>query len=346
MAVEINLLEDKGYAAWDKFVRGHDAGTFCHLAGWKKVIEQGAGQDCPYLVATQDGDIVGVLPLSVKKHPIFGKALISNMFCVYGGAVTSEDTVGQLLCEEAWNLAQKNDLPVLELRSEKALMPEAAGWTDAVSSATFRTELAADDEKQLLAIPRKQRAVVRKSLKNGLQTDWDGDFDVFYDLYARSVHALGTPVFPKKLFLMLKAIFEDDVEIQITFDASGNPVASLMTFYFRDTVMPYYAGGNKSTRALAAHDHMYYELMLRARRRDCTVFDFGRSKVESGPYRFKKNWGFEPTLLEYQIKLAEGAATPNVSQQSGMFAHLSNVWKKLPVPLTKALGPSIARHLG
>ena len=346
MAAKIHLLESSGYGAWDKFVRGHAIGTFCHLSGWKDVIEGGAKQDCPYLVATQDGDVVGVLPLSIKKHVIFGKALISNMFCVYGGPIASEDAVLRLLCEEAWNIARKHDLPVLELRSEKALMPEEGGWLQTTASATFRKELASDDEKELLAIPRKQRAVVRKSLKNGLSTNWNGDLGVFYDLYARSVHALGTPVFPKKIFQMLKTVFKDDVEIQITSDADGKVAAGLMTFYYKDTVMPYYAGSSKLTRSLGAHDHMYYKLMLRARGRGCSQFDFGRSKVDSGPYRFKKNWGFEPSLLEYQLRLAEGASVPNMSQQSGVFGHLSNVWKRLPLSMTKLLGPMIARNLG
>ena len=346
MTVKVALFEDYEHEAWDKFVNSQPSGTFCHLAGWKHVIEQGAGQACPYLVAKQDGDIVGVLPLSVKKHLLFGKALVSNMFCVYGGPVSSEESVAQRLSEEAWQMATQTGLPVLELRSEKACNPVGVDWVNTVSAATFRTELAEDDEAQLLAVPRKQRAVVRKSLKNDLLTNWEGGLELFYDLYARSVLALGTPVFPKKLFAALKSVFKDDVEIQITSDRDGNAVAGLMSFYFRDTVMPYYAGGNQHTRKLGAHDYMYYQLMLHARQRGCSIFDFGRSKLDSGPYRFKKNWGFEPTPLEYQVRLQEGTAPPNVSQQSGLFGHLSKVWRKLPLPLSKMLGPSVARHLG
>ncbi len=346
MGAKVTFLTEGDAAAWDQFVRGHKAGTFCHLSGWKQVIEQGAGQSCPYLVAKQDGDIVGVLPLSVKKHPIFGRALISNMFCVYGGPVTVDTKVEQQLRDEAWRIAEEKGLPVLELRTEKSSGPGCGNWESVASAATFRTNLAKDDEAQLLAIPRKQRAVVRKSLKHGLATDWAGSLDLFYDLYARSVHGLGTPVFPKKLFSMLKEVFGPEVEIQITSDAAGNPVASLMSFYFNDTVMPYYAGGSSATRQFAAHDHMYYQLMLHARAKGYSIFDFGRSKLDSGPYRFKKNWGFEPTPLEYQFRVKEGAAVPNVSQQSGMFAHLSKVWKRLPLPVTKILGPPLARHLG
>lgn len=346
MVAMIKPLTGDGFDAWDAFVQQHVDGTFCHRAGWQTVIEQGAGQEAPYLAAYQDGAITGVLPLSVKNHRFFGKALISTMFCVYGGALAADEQTAQTLYNAAWRLARDKGLPLMEIRSETPSHEGVAGWMPAGTAATFRRELAVDDEAQLLAIPRKQRAVVRKSLKNGLSTDWNGDLNVFYELYARSVHGLGTPVFPKRLFAALESVFGDDVEIQLTLDEHGTPVASLMSFYHGGTVMPYYAGGGMAARPLAAHDHMYYQLMLHARGRGCGVFDFGRSKIDTGPYRFKKNWGFEPTPLGYEMRLAPGAEAPNLSQQSGPFAALSRLWRKLPFPLTKLLGPPLARHLG
>ena len=346
MCAQVSLLVDSDFAGWDAFVEQHDHGTFCHLSGWKTVIEQGAGQACPYIVAKQDGDIVGVLPLTIKKHLIFGKALISNMFCVYGGALGLDEFIINALYQYAWDIAQNNNLPVLEIRGEVPGQDGSSNWVASSSSATFKKTLSLNDDDQLLAIPRKQRAVIRKSLKSELTTNWTGDLDVFYDLYARSVLALGTPVFPIKLFVALTSVFGDDVQIQNTTTSDGSPVASLMSFYFKETVMPYYAGGTAAVRQLAAHDFMYYSLMLRARERGCNQFDFGRSKIDSGPYRFKKNWGFEPIPLLYHSRLAAGAVQPNLSQQTGPFSTLSKVWKKLPLGVSKILGPPLARHLG
>jgi len=346
MCAHITLLADSDFMEWDIFVKQHEQGTFCHLSGWKAVIEQGAGQVCPYIVAKQDGVVVGILPLSIKKHPIFGKALISNMFCVYGGALGVDDVVVNALYQYAWGLAQKHGLPMLEVRGEIPDQDAASGWITSSGSATFKKTLSLNDDEQLLAIPRKQRAVIRKSLKNELTTNWAGDLDVFYDLYARSVLALGTPVFPKKMFKVLTSVFGNDVQIQHTATCDGSPVASLMSFYFKETVMPYYAGGTEAVRQLGAHDFMYYSLMLHARERGCTQFDFGRSKIDSGPYRFKKNWGFEPLPLQYHSRLASGAKQPNLSQQSGPFSTLSKVWKKLPLGVSKILGPPLSRHLG
>ena len=346
MTLNISLLEASDFDGWDKFVSSHPKGTFCHLSGWKSVIEIGAGQQCPYLVAKQDSLIVGILPLTIKKHFIFGKALISNMFCVYGGAIAADNAVANALYDHAWNFAMDHQLPVLEVRADVLEKTQGDDWITSAGSATFKKQLATTDEEQLLAIPRKQRAVVRKSLKNGLSTDWTGDIDIFYDLYARSVLALGTPVFPKKLFVALASVFGDAVQTQLTLGPDGRPVASLMSFYFNGTVMPYYAGGSALVRSLGAHDFMYYNLMLHARDRGCTFFDFGRSKVDSGPYKFKKNWGFEPTPLSYCFCSAPGVAQPNLSQQTGPFAVLSKVWKKLPLGVSKVLGPHLARHLG
>lgn len=346
MAIQITLLQQVDFVEWDAFVRAHAQGTFCHLSGWKTVIEQGAGQRCPYLVAKRNNVIVGVLPLTIKRHILFGKSLISNMFCVYGGALGSDKNVVGGLYEHAWKLSREHNLPTLEVRGEVAEKIDGSHWIASSESATFTKTLALNDEEQLLAIPRKQRAVIRKSIKNDLITHWDGDIDIFYDLYAQSVLSLGTPVFPKKLFSGLKEVFGDAVQIQLTLSKDGDPVASLMSFYFNETVMPYYAGGTPAVRQLAAHDFMYYSLMLHARERGCSEFDFGRSKVDSGPYKFKKNWGFEPIPLQYYSRLAPGAAQPNLSQQTGPYAALSKVWKKLPLSVSKILGPPLARHLG
>lgn len=346
MSVSVSFLLPDEYPQWDSFVEASDGGTFCHLSGWKTAIERGAGQVCPYLIAKRDDVIVGVLPLTIKRHILFGKALISNMFCVYGGALGSDDEVVDALYEYAWHLVEKKGLSTLEIRGDVLGRAAKSNWVSSSESATFVRELAEDDDQQLLAIPRKQRAVVRKSLKNGLVTEWDGSLDIFYELYAQSVLALGTPVFPKKLFVELKKVFGDSVQVQLTRSEAGVPIASLMSFFFNGVVMPYYAGGTPEVRRFAAHDFMYYNLMVYARERGCTHFDFGRSKVDSGPYKFKKNWGFEPTPLPYNTRLMPGESKPNLSQQSGPYATMSKVWKKLPLGVSKILGPPLARHLG
>ncbi len=335
------------FSSWDDYVRSNPEGTFCHLAGWKKVIERGAGQECPYLIAECENTIVGVLPLSFRKSMLFGNALISSMFAVYGGVVASTAEASEALEVYAWEMAQSWRLNTVSYKSTNAQHKEQEGWAvELDSAATFRKPLQLDEESILLDIPRKQRAVVRKSLNNGLSCTWEKDLDTFYQLYAVSVRNLGTPVFPKKLFASFLQEFGNDVEVQIIYSPEGKPLASLMSFYFKDQVLPYYAGGTVDARIYGAHDYMYYQLMVRAARKGKKVFDFGRSKVGTGPYKFKKNWGFEPLPLEYQHQLAAGMEAPNLSPSNRKFELMVKVWKKLPLGIANVIGPPIARHLG
>ncbi|TNE60683.1 MAG: FemAB family PEP-CTERM system-associated protein [Alphaproteobacteria bacterium] len=334
-------------AAWDAFVAGHPDGTFCHRAGWKQVLETGAGQSCPYLLVERDGAIAGILPLSFRKSTLFGRAAISSMFAVYGGPIALDAAAMIALDKQAWALARAWGVDVLEYRTIAARHPNRPGWqVPEPKSATFKRAIEGDDDALLTAIPRKQRAVVRKALANGLVSDWSGDLDTFYKLYAYSVHGLGTPVFPKSLFRAFAETFAGDIDIQVVRDSQGSAVASLMSFYDADTVLPYYAGGSALARGLGAHDFMYFDLMKRARDKGRRYFDFGRSKIGSGPYAFKKNWGFEPTPLQYEYRVAPGARVPDLSPTSGKYKRMVDVWKRLPLWLANIAGPPVARHLG
>jgi len=347
MTVSIREMVETDKENWNAFVRAHPDGTFCHLAEWKNVIEDGAGHRCPYLLAEENGQILGVLPLTLRKSALFGHALVSSMFCVYGGALASTVDVYERLDSVAWDLAQHHNIDILEYRTVKADHKDDASWqVMAGNAATFQKPLQSDPEAILLDIPRKQRAVVRKSLKNELHACFEPDLDSFYHLYAVSVRNLGTPVFPKKLFAAMLRHFGKDVEIQIVKTKEGVAIASLMSFYFKDRVLPYYAGGNEHARKYGAHDYMYYQLMIRAVEKGKSFFDFGRSKEGSGPYKFKKNWGFTPTPLEYEVKITPGAAIPDLSPNSAKYRLMVEVWKKLPLPLANLIGPVLARHLG
>ena len=347
MEIAVRRMEEEDLERWDAFVSIHPEGTFCHRAGWKAVIEEGADQKPVFLLAEHEGVIVGILPLAHRKSLLFGSALISTMFAVYGGPLASSNEAYKALDAAAWAYAVKEGIPTLEYRSICGRHKNCDGWQiDDPKSATFRGKLQADRDSILAAIPRKQRAVVRKSLKIGLTCSWEKNIDIFYDLYAESVKNLGTPVFPKKLFQTFVKVFEKDVEIQIIHAPNGDAIASLMSFYHGDYVLPYYAGGNASARKYGGHDYMYFNLMLRAIERGKTKFDFGRSKVDTGPYNFKKNWGFEPTPLEYEAHLADGAVLGDLSPANQKFELVVKMWKRLPLPVANFLGPRIARHLG
>ena len=198
----------------------------------------------------------------------------------------------------------------------------------------------------MLAIPRKQRAMVRKGIKNGLVAHIDTTVDRFFALYADNVHRPGTPAMPKRYFQALMQEFGPSCEVLTVTDAVGRPLSSVMSFYFRDEVLPYYAGDDEAARDLAANDFKYWELMRRACARGLKVFDYGRSKQGTGSYAFKKNWGFDPAPLHYEYCLYKRDAIPQNNPSNAKYKLMIETWRRMPIGLANWLGPFIVRNLG
>ena len=339
----IRTLTPTVRSQWDAFVTQHPDGTFFHKSGWQRVIEQSFGHATRYLYVERDGIITGVLPLVHVKSWLFGSALISTAFCVYGGPLANDAGSAIALREAA--IAEMGRLKAdrVEFRPRQA---SGAEWLQIGGRyATFRRPIDPDPDKNLLAIPRKQRAVIRKSISGGLTAECDAAVDRLHRVYGESVRNLGSPVFPKRYFQALMDEFGDQAEILTVLDR-GNPVASVLSFFFRDEVLPYYGGGTTSARSSGANDFMYWQVMNRAAERGYRLFDFGRSKVGSGAYDFKKNWGFTPEPLIYEFKLRTGDQLPDTSPMNPRLQRYVEAWKRLPLPVTNFVGPRLIRGLG
>jgi FemAB-related protein (PEP-CTERM system-associated) len=341
-APAIKLMQPGDTARWDRFVMSCPEATFFHRAGWQTVIERAFGHRTWFLYAETDGRIEGVLCLAEIRSRLFGHSLASLPFCVYGGPAAIDDTARDALDRRAQELAAELNVGHLEYRN---LQPRHADWAGKDIYVTFRKEILPDPEQNMLAIPKKQRAMVRKGIKLGLQTCIDDDVERLFTAYSTSVHRLGTPVFPKKYFELLKSVFADDCEVQ-TITHQGRIISSVLSFYFRDEVLPYYGGGMPEARAVAGNDFMYWELMRRACERGCKVFDFGRSKVGTGAFDFKKNWGFAPQRLHYEYQLHRASQVPDNNPLSPKFQLFIKMWRHLPLPVANGLGPFIVKNLG
>ncbi len=341
LRVRAFTAEDR--ADWDAFVAAHPDGTFCHTSGWHEVVAEGLRQRPHYLLARRAGQVEAVLPLAEVKSRLFGHTLVSTPGCVYGGVLASNDEARQRVTEDACALAQGLGVDALELRNQQ---PVQAGWpTKDQLYVTFRKTITDDDEANLKAIPRKQRAMVRKGINIGLVTERTADIERFYAIYAESVRNLGTPVFPRRYFEVLRRVFDDACELSIV-THGGADIAGVMSFFYRDTVLPYYGGSRPLARSLYGNDFMYWDLMSRAGRRGIAVFDYGRSKRGTGSFSFKKNWGFEAQPLHYQYFLVKGRAVPDVNPSNPKYKYFIAVWKRLPLPIANRIGPALARNLG
>ena len=328
---------------WDDFVQACPQATFFHRAGWLPLIEQVFGHRSFFLYAERDGRIEGVLPLGQVKSWLFGHSLVSLPFAVYGGVAASNEDAAAALEHEAQVISQRVGAAHLELRNT---VQRHADWPHQDLYVTFRKEIWPDEEANMLAIPRKARAMVRKGIKNGLVSRIDQDVGRFFALYADNMLRHGTPAMPKRYFAALLQEFGGDAEVLTVCDASGRPLSSVLSFYFRDEVLPYYAGDDESARDLAANDFKYWELMRRACARGLKVFDYGRSKQGTGSYAFKKNWGFEPTPLHYEYCLYKRDAVPQNNPANAKYQRLIKSWRRLPINVANWLGPFIVRNLG
>lgn len=336
---ELSLAD---FSRWDDFVLACPQATFFHRAGWKTVIERAFGHRCTFLYAEAGGRIEGILPLAEVKSLLFGHSLVSLPFCVYAGIAAVSERAYKALDQAAQVLATRLKVEHLEYRALEARHPD---WAHKELYVTFRKEILPDVEANMLAIPRKQRAMVRKAIKLGLEGQLDDDVERFFQAYSTSVHRLGTPVFAKKYFRILREVFGKDCDV-LTITRGDDLVASVLSFYFRDEVLPYYGGGTDLARETAGNDFMYWDLMRRACERGLKTFDFGRSKLGTGAYDFKKNWGFEPTPLPYEYLLVTATALPDHNPLNPKYQRFIRIWQRMPLWMANTLGPHIVKNLG
>jgi FemAB-related protein (PEP-CTERM system-associated) len=338
----IVALDEVQEPAWDAFVAEHPEGGWFHRAGWRRVVTRAYGHRTPYLLARRGSEVRGILPLVHVRSPLFGQALISTGFGVHGGILAADTEAAVRLAEEATHLGERLGVAYVELRGG----PNAPGWQARSDLyATFERELPADEAQNLKAIPRKKRADVRKSLTTGLSVETGCAVDLFWRIYAESVRNLGTPVFSQHFARAILSEFPNDVELSVVRQGE-QPLAALMSFYFKDRVLPYYGGAVPAARPVHAYDLLYWSQMRRAVARGARTFDFGRSKVGTGAYDYKRFWGFEPRPLEYHFRLVRASALPNMSPLNPKYRTLVAVWQRLPLWFANRVGPAVAHGLG
>lgn len=342
--LRLRELGNSDQARWDRFAEARPEATFFHLAGWREVIEESLGHRAFYVFAERGDEITGILPLIHVRSRLFGNRLTSTAFCDRGGPATVDEESRDLLLNEAVRLAADLDVDYLECRcAPPAKSPDLLSRSDLYAS--FRKMLHPDPQENLKALHRKRRAMIRKGIGAGLKSVVESSIDRHYKIFAVSVRNLGTPVLPRTYFKKLSQVFGKNCQITSIIHEQ-RAVASVMSFFFRDEVLAYHGGGLAEARDLAANDFMYWEVMRRACEQGIKWFDFGRSKIGTGAYEFKRNWGFEPDPLTYCYQLRRLKALPEVNPLNPKYQLLIALWKRMPLPISMALGPRIVRALG
>ncbi|MGZ9032306.1 MAG: FemAB family XrtA/PEP-CTERM system-associated protein [Burkholderiaceae bacterium] len=330
-------------AAWTRFVATCPEATFFHRIEWRDLLEDFFRHRTHYLLAERAGQIVAILPLAEVKSVLFGHALVSLPFAERAGVASMEPAAVAPLHARALALAEALGAQHLELRNIVRREPQ---WPEQDLYVSFRKVLSGNHDQNMQAVPRKQRAMVRRAAGRGLRAEIDPDTRRFFRLYADNMQRHGSPAFSRRYFDELLRTFGGDSEILSILDEGGRSVSSALTFYFRDQALPYYGGDLMVARQLGANDFRASELMRRAAERGARLFDNGRSKRGTGSYDFKCNWGFKPEPLHYEYALLKRDAVPQNNPSNPKYRAPIAIWQRLPRSVADWLGPYIARDLG
>jgi FemAB-related protein (PEP-CTERM system-associated) len=338
---EVKPLETGEEKRWDSFVFEQPRASFFHLTGWKRIIEKTFGHKARYFYCERDGKITGIAPIFECSNWLIGRSFISIPLAAYGGIVAEDPESEQVLLEHTKRMAQSASAEYLELRFRDGALFE--GFHANELYVTFSGPLVPDPAANLKRLPKDTRYMIRKAEKGGLQVQRGMEqLDSFYELFAQSMHRLGTPVFPKTLFRNIVDEFPDHTQLMLVYDKT-DAVTGVLSFFFRDTILPYYAGATPEATRLAANNFMYWELIKWAGEQGFCTFDFGRSKKGTGAFAFKSQWNMNAEELDYQIFLVKRKTVPNFSPVNPKFEMAIRLWQNLPFSVTKLLGPSAVR---
>jgi FemAB-related protein (PEP-CTERM system-associated) len=330
--------------SWDNYVASHRESTNYHQFGWRKVIEQSFGHRTYYLVARHIGEeICGLLPLAHMQSALFGNFMVSLPFVNYGGLLCDNQQIGDALLWEANSLRKKLNAEHIELRHIDSWPGDLPIKQHKVSMVL---DLAKDSETLWQGFNAKLRNQVRKAEKSGLKSTIGGKelLDDFYAVFVRNMRDLGTPVYAEKFFKEVLKAFPGYTRI-IAVYLEAKPVAAGLITWFRDTVEIPWASSIRECNTFCPNNLLYWTALQYAMDIGCNRFDFGRSTVGEGTYKFKEQWGAKPIQLNWQYLLPLGASLPELNTKNPKFEMAIRFWQKLPIPVTKLLGPWIVKNI-
>jgi FemAB-related protein (PEP-CTERM system-associated) len=340
MSVVVRELAPADCANWDAFAGAHPYGSPFHLQAWRRSIEESFGYKSCYVLAVEGDRLRAVLPLFLVRNVLVKKALISSPFAVYGGILADSNEAATAVYEYVRKKAHALGVQYLELRNAHAGM--CVGEPNISRYVTFTQAIRPSEEAILEAIPRKTRYMVRKALKHDYSCRVTEDLTHFEALYSENLRRLGTPSFPHRYFASLLRNFKGSIDVR-EYWLHDRPVAAVLSFYFRDQVLPYYGAADPAFNAFSPSNFMYFDLMRWAGQNGYSAFDFGRSKKDSGSYEFKVHWGMQERELPYEMLLVRRKSLPNFSPQNPSYQLPIRIWRKLPLGVTRALGPMLVR---
>ena len=343
MLVEVCRLQDGPAVAGDEYVRRHPGASHAHLSGWPRLVERSYGHQGFHVQAREGGAITGVLPLILIRGRLFGSSLVSLPFLDDGGIVADDPGTAKALYARAWQLSEAHGATVLELRHRRPVGLDIPVFG---SKVTFELDLAASADEMWRRFDAKLRNQIRKALKLGLTTSWSGLESVaeFYEVFAANMRDLGSPVHSRRFFEEMLGEFPDSVRLVLVRRGS-QVIGGGVCLAFRDTLAVPWAASLRAQRALCPNNLLYWEVIRWGCDKGYRRLDYGRSSPGSGTYRFKKQWGATAHPLHWQCAGRTGHGGSAIDSGSLKYRWASRLWKRLPVSVTKVIGPPLRRQL-
>src|SRR5205807_76154 len=264
--------------------------THFHLFGWKGVIESALGHECPYLESRgADGALLGVLPLVRVRSLLFGHYLVSMPFLNYGGPLGDEPGTRAVVAA-AMAMADRDGVKLLELRSRVERPLDLSVSHRKITVVLDVPPADVGPEALWRALPAKVRSQVRRPEKEGVTVRFGADqVPAFYDVFARHMRDLGTPVLSRAWFEAIAATFPD-VWLGCAY-AGDRAIAAGAGFRWGDEFEMTWASSLREFNPIAPNMLLYWKFMERCGQQGVRVFNFGRCTPDSGTHRFKRQWG-------------------------------------------------------
>lgn len=334
--------------ARDAFVAAHPAGTIFHLAGWRRAVKRVFGHEEKDLLAFRGETIVGVLPLMRCRTPFFGAMgshLVSVPYGVYGGPIASDREAEVALVDAAKSMAKELGVGRLELRCFED--PRMDGLAPSTLYAAFVQDVPKDPADVMKSMPKRARAEVRKAIeKHGLElSEGEWYLNDLVELFGTSKQSLGSPGLPRAWFQALLEELPGKCVLHLA-RRGDERLAATMSFVFNGTFNFYYIGTSRSAKQeYSATNFLTARLQEWSSAHGLARFDLGRSRVDTGPYQFKKNQGFEPTPVHYRYLLVRSKELPSFNPSNPRTEKLREAWSKLPPRIASALSGPLMRYL-
>jgi FemAB-related protein (PEP-CTERM system-associated) len=345
LSISIHQIKEDDFQYWDDYVENHSKASIYHLLAWKTLIEKTFKHQCLYFYAKNaEGNICGVLPSVNLKSKLFGNFIVSMPYFNYGGVLADNDEIAQQLNEHLQQQAIKNNVSHIQYRESEERTNNVLPAS--MSKVNMILQLPETPEDLGKLIGSKRRSQIKRPIKEGVSHKIGHEelLADFYQVFCQNMRDLGTPVYSKQFFINILETFKDNCSICIVY-WQGKPVSAGFLIRYKDRLEIPWASTLSYANRISVNMYLYWQILSYAIESGCKEFDFGRSTIDEGTYRFKKQWKSEPQQCYWYHWVPEGGELPNLSPSNAKFDLAITLWKKLPLPVANTLGPFLVKNL-